>query len=189
MSDKANSMMKLSINVWWAALVEGIILLGVGIYTLANPQVVGPWILLLVSIYLLVDGVQVIYANMRADTHTASRSYQLASGGIGVITGLFILVFSLVGDINLSAARMIFAVGLLLSGTVFLVGLVATNDKAGVGGKDIAANLLKVLLAVLFLITPSGVNLQLIGIVAAFFGVVLIVYAIILLRHRIKNRQ
>jgi uncharacterized membrane protein HdeD (DUF308 family) len=176
-------------TTWWIALLEGILLLGIGIFTLANPQAVAPWIVVLIGVYLLIDSGLIIQTNTKGQAHSASRSYQLAAGGIGLITGLFLLLQLLLGNDSLQITRTIFSIGLLLSGLVFLYGIVATDDKHEVKGSDIAANTLKVMVAVLFLITPPGANLQLIAIFAAVFGVILVVNAIILLRRSVKNQH
>lgn len=174
---------------WWIILLEGILLLGIGIFTLANPQAVAPWIVVLIGVYLLVDSGLIIRNNTKDQAHSASRSYQLASGGIGLITGLFLLLQLLFGNDSLQITRTIFSIGLLLAGLVFLYGVVATDDKRQIRGSDIAANTIKVLVAVLFLITPLGANLQLIAIFAAVFGVIMVVNAIFLWRRRVKNQH
>jgi uncharacterized membrane protein HdeD (DUF308 family) len=176
-------------TTWWIVLLEGILLLGLGIFTLANPQAVAPWIVVLIAVYLLVDSGSIIRANTKNQAHSASRSYQLAAGGIGLITGLFLLLQLFLGNDSLQITRTIFSIGLLLSGLVFLIGVVATDDKQGVRGRDIAANILKILVAIIFLITPPGVTLRLIAIFAAVFGVILIVNALVLVRRGVKAQH
>ena len=147
-------------TTWWIVLLEGILLLGIGIFTLANPQAVAPWIVVLIAVYLLVDSGSIIRANTINQAHAASQ-----------------------------ITRAIFSIGLLLSGLVFLVGVVATDDKQGVRGRDIAANTLKILVAIIFLITPPGVTLRFIAIFAAVIGVILIANALVLVGRGVKAQH
>jgi hypothetical protein len=70
-----------------------------------------------------------------------------------------------------------------------LIGIVATDDKQSVRNRDIVANLLKILVAAAFLITPPGVLLRLIAIVALYIGFVQVVNAVILLRRGAKAQH
>ena len=177
------------LTTWWIVLLEGILLLGIGIFSLANPQAVAPWIVVLIAVYLLVDSGSIIRANTINQVHSASRYYQLAAGGIGLITGLFLLLRLFLGNDSSQITRAIFSIGLLLSGLVFLVGVVATDDKQGVRGRNIAASILKILVAIIFLITPPGVTLRFIAIFAAVSGVILIANALVLLGRGVKAQH
>ena len=180
-------------TTWWIVLLEGILLLGIGSITWANPQVVGPWIapwiVVLIGIYLLVDSSAIIRDNTKGQAHSASRSYQLAAAGIGLITVLYLLLRLLFGAESSLITRTIFSLGLALSGLVFLIGIVATDDKQAVRTRDIVASLLKILVAAVFLITPPGVMLRLIAFVALYIGVVQVVNAVILLRRGTKDKH
>ena len=138
-------------------------------------------------IYLLVDSSAIIRDNTKGQAHSASRSYQLAAAGIGLITVLYLLLRLLFGAESSLITCTILSLGLSLSGLVFLISIVATHYKQAVRTRDIVASLLKILVAAVFLITPPGVMLRLIAFVALYIGVVQVVNAVILLRRGTKT--
>ena len=142
-------------TTWWIVLLEGILLLGIGSISWAIRRwldLIVRWIVVLIGVYF--GRKQRNHSGQhKSSGPSASRSYRFAAAGIGLITVLYLLLRLLFGIESTLITRTIFSIGLALSGLVFLIGIVATDDKQSVSTRDHCGELLKILVAAAFLMT------------------------------------
>jgi uncharacterized membrane protein HdeD (DUF308 family) len=119
------------------------------------------------------------------------QPFRLVVGGVGLVMGLLALGQPLLAGIDTLASFTILGVGLLLAGIIDLVGLiVGRSNLAARLGRPIAGGL-HVLLGVLFLYLgrtgTAGNALLWLGITGIVIGVLLVIYAVTLLRRPARS--
>ncbi len=175
---------------WWVVLVEGIIALVVGLYVLVQPQQASTWLAQLIGAYILVNSGFAIYAGFSGSGPPGEQPFRLIVGGIGLVTGLLALAQPLLGTINTPAATTILGVGLLLAGVVDLAGLIIGRGNLTTRLGRVLAGGLHLLLGVVLLYlswTGTGGNALLwLGVIGIVLGVLLVIYAVLLLRRPVS---
>ena len=176
---------------WWVVLVEGLVALVIGLYVLVQPQHASMWLAQLIGAYVLVNSGFAIYAGFSGSGMPGEQPFRLVVGGISLVTGLLALGQPLLAGIDALASFTILGVGLLLAGIVDLAGLIVGRSNLGARLERLIAGGLHVLLGVLFLYLgrtgTAGNALLWLGVTGIVIGVLLVIYAVILLRRPARS--
>lgn len=116
---------------WGVVVAEGVVLLALGIFILAQPQQASVGLVQLVGGFLLVTSVIAIYGLLRGTGEPASSPGRWIRVGIGLIAGLIGLVHPWLGTIDTAAAATVLAIGLVLVGVIGLYATIVTSQTFG----------------------------------------------------------
>lgn len=166
---------------WQVILVEGLIALGIGLYALLAADSARRNIVLLVGLFLLLNGLVHAYGLLtQPTTGDPMARFRLLRAGIGVVTGLLVVVNRFAEFMSLNAARFVLAIGLLGIGLVWLVGLIVVREdvERRLSGLVVAALLVIWGAFVLYLASMDTSSSRLIGWGALIVGAGLILFAV-----------
>ncbi|NHZ72712.1 MAG: hypothetical protein GWP17_06485 [Aquificales bacterium] len=104
-------------RLWWAALIQGIIAIGFGLYTIFNPGQSATTVVKFLGVFVIIDGIIDIIAAF-------VERKQLPRWGSQVLTGIFVIIagFAVIGlaeyiaSITLAILITIVAFAFLISG-------------------------------------------------------------------------
>ena len=172
---------------WWLVLVEGIILLAIGIFILVQPARAGTVFVLLLGGFLLIDSLLRIFHGLYRQTQVAGTHLLMMRGGVGLATGILVVGSPFFTHINILAAGMILGVGLLLSGLIGLIDILQFRADRATSWGIVLADVVEILLAVIVFYEisvpqTSESTLQILGVIIVAAGVILTVYAVIFSR-------
>lgn len=163
---------------WWLVLVEGIVALVLGAYLIIAPAQAATILGLLLSLFLIIDGIIQFVASLRQAVRGRLGRWR---GIIGVVVGVAILVIWFFGLEARELAVTILGVGLLIYGLtgVFLV-LFRRGDTRFRWGVLLGSVILTVvgLVALFDNFSPGFQSLPVIGALLVVLGVGLIIFAV-----------
>jgi uncharacterized membrane protein HdeD (DUF308 family) len=117
---------------WWLVGVEGLILTLIGIYVLVAPDSARDNVRALFGWFLLVNNGLIAFAGLRAaNLPNLVSPYRMLSAGVGLTTGLIIVLEPVSDFLDADAAKYILAIGLLSIGLIGLVAAVITRFTTG----------------------------------------------------------
>lgn len=118
---------------WRVVLIQGLVALGIGLYSLFAEDSARQTIMLLIGLFLLLNGLQFAWQGVRkqGDRTDGMREYQLVRSGIGIATGLIVVIDRVRDFMGIDAARVVAGLGLVGMGLVTVVGIVATRAALG----------------------------------------------------------
>lgn len=118
---------------WWAVAAIGAVALAVGIYILTAPASANRNIVFIIGAFLLVNGLGYALAGLRARSRTSPMmAFLLVRAGIGIATGLIVVLNRFVDFMSLDSARVVNGLGLVGVGLVTAIGMVMTRDDLGI---------------------------------------------------------
>lgn len=118
---------------WWAVAGIGAIALAVGIYILTAPESANRNIVFIIGPFLLVNGLGYALAGIRGRSGTNPMSaFLLVRAGIGIATGLIVVINRFAEFMGLDPARIVNGIGLLGVGLVTIAGMALTRDELGI---------------------------------------------------------
>lgn len=110
-------------RIWWIVLIQGLVAVGFGVYALFNPTGSAAFVVQLLGIFVIIDGVLDVVEAFLQRRRWSNWTWRAASGGVIVLIGLAIIALS--GPIaRLGITILLFLIGLalLLSGLANIVG-------------------------------------------------------------------
>ena len=117
---------------WWAVGALGAIALAVGIYILTAPESANRDIVFIIGAFLLVNGLGYALAGLRGrSAANPMTGFLLIRAGIGIATGLIVVVNRFADFMGLDPARIVNGIGLLGVGLVTIAGMATTRDELG----------------------------------------------------------
>ncbi|MCL4857822.1 MAG: hypothetical protein KJZ93_00380 [Caldilineaceae bacterium] len=170
---------------WWVVLIEGLIVLGIGIYVLTQP-VAGAQIVVLLAAFLLIISVERAINGFREIIPPAILAERMLRAGIGLTVGLIIVFNNWQNFMNPPAPVVILSLGWLLTGAVGIWEWVTGRQDLGLGLGALIIPAISALFGLLMLgsrLALGGVVLQAIGILAVVAGVALFGYSYWLYRQ------
>lgn len=177
--------------VWWYFLLRGLLLLGVGIFFLLNPELSAVAFAKTIGALLLVDGIITTVAGLSGAAE--SRMSAIVRGVLLLLAGLFVFLQpALVAKLAVTTVVLIIAPFVLINGILEIK--TSFQSKDGESGKEggLLSGILTLVLGVLLIVTPLFFGLLLVRVL----GVVAILTSLILLflanrfrklRHRIEG--
>ena len=164
---------------WPIVAIQGLILVGVGIYVLAAKEDARDIVRQIIGGVLLFYSVLQILAGFRNRLAPAAP-YLVLRGGIGGTVGLIVLLEPLSDYLDSDASRIILAFGALAYGLIALAGTVLARSE----GEDLRigaliAGGLWIIIAILFFTGDEEDNTRIttLGIVLIVIGALLLLYA------------
>lgn len=176
---------------WQLSLLRGIVMLLLGLFAIVAPQQALFVIVMVIGVYLLIDGVITSVAAFRG-RGGSSRMAVLGRGALSIIGGLLVLLLPFVFP---EAAPTIWAymLGLiaLIVGILDLVTVARAHREFETKSTMIISGLLLILLGILLLLLPALIardQLFVVGLTIAGLGLVSIVAAFIQRRSAKKRK-
>ena len=188
MADQAKAMLNQSAPwrrgvAWPIILVEGVVVLAIGIYVLADTDDARDVVRQLLGAVLLLNGVLSILAGFRLPQAPAAP-YLLVRGAVAVTVGLLVTLDPITDDLDASSSRFILAVGGLAYGLLGLVLVAVTRGETGLRIGPLITSGFWIALGIVFIIgdETDDTRLNVLGIIAIVFGLLLVAYAYYLYR-------
>jgi uncharacterized membrane protein HdeD (DUF308 family) len=165
---------------WWVAGLQGLVLVGLGIYFLVAPSSAGLLIIQLVALAVLVQSVLSIVSGLRAPRGTVSP-YLMVQSGVGATVGLLLVLRSwLVPTLDPTSARTILGLGLIAYVLIEVLDTVTDSERSHRWLGRAVNGVLLIVLAIV-LLTSSADNasdrLAVLGWVMIVGGVLLLLVA------------
>ena len=163
---------------WWVVGVEGLLVLLVGIFALAQPENAGgiirqliPFVLLIVSAGQVIEGFRFRGA--------AAAPWATLRGGVGITVAALTLVSPLSQFIEGNGSRQLLGLGLLAYGIIGVVAALAVSGERRYRWGALGGDVLAIVLGFLTFTRDPGEtsNLQLISGLLIIGGVVLLILA------------
>lgn len=166
---------------WWLILVEGIVLLALGSYMLIWSDDARKYSGYLIAAFLFLTGGLQLFRGVRMRGKDKMAGTAMWRGGAGVLTAVLLFVLRQLGVLTLESGNILLAAGLLLYG---LMGLYLGLRIKTAGGRPWGSILTSLLVTILGGVLAYGVVsdtdiVQIVGGVAALFGVLLIIYSFV----------
>jgi uncharacterized membrane protein HdeD (DUF308 family) len=95
---------------WWILLLSGIAALGIGLLTLANPQITASALLIYIAVWAIVTGLFEIAASIRLRKEIHGEIWVALAGLVSVAFGVFLLARPGVGALALLWAIAFYAI-------------------------------------------------------------------------------
>jgi len=172
---------------WWLVLVEGLILLAIGIFMLVQTAQAGTAFVLVLGGFLLINSLLRLFHGLYQQAQVADTRLLMIRGGVGLVTGILVVGSPALKHIDVLAAGMIVGAGLLLSGLIGLINILQIQSGQRMTWGIVLADVVEVLLAVIVFYEinvsqASESTLQILGVIFVAAGTILAIYAIILSR-------
>jgi uncharacterized membrane protein HdeD (DUF308 family) len=118
---------------WWAVAAIGAVALAVGIYILTAPASANRNIVFIIGAFLLVNGLGYALAGLRGRSRAnPMTAFLLVRAGIGIATGLIVVLNRFADFMSLDSARVVNGLGLVGVGLLTVIGMVMTRDGLGI---------------------------------------------------------
>lgn len=162
-------------------LLQGAVLLAIGLFMLLAPQQAQGAIRVLIGAVLLIMSAQQVMNAFRNPRHPF-MPFQMLRGGIGATVGLLVVLQPLIPGFDDTAGRIVLGLGMLVVGAIALVGVLFTRENDFQFEAVITAALTIAFGLVLLFATTAGTGASLLGWVAALGGVGLLIVGFLNLR-------
>lgn len=130
---------------WQVILVEGLIAVGIGLYAVLAQANAHRNIIFLTGVFLLINGLSHAFGGLRRSSADPMARYRLLRAGIGIATGLIVVIDRFADLMSVNSARIVLAIGLLGIGLVTLIGLVTVRG-------EVERRMVGLVIAVLFIV-------------------------------------
>jgi uncharacterized membrane protein HdeD (DUF308 family) len=169
---------------WWVVGVEGLLVLLVGIFALAQPENAAGIIRQLLAIVLLVVSVGQIIEGFRFQG-TAAAPWATLRGGVGITVAALTLLSPLSQFIESNGSRQLLGIGLLAYGILGVVAALAVSGERRYRWGALGGDVLAIVLGFLAITREPGEssNLQLISGVLILGGIALLILAYMIWRR------
>lgn len=104
---------------WWVLLVEGIVLAGLGLYTLLWPASAAGSLVYILALVLLIDGIMSVVRGIR---RRAQRRLNFVRSGVALLGGLLVVVMPLLGSFDTGIGAWIIGITFVVLGILRVVG-------------------------------------------------------------------
>jgi len=168
-------------TTWQVVFIQGLLALGIGLYALLAAESARHTIVLLIGLFLFLNGLHLGWEGLtdRGDHDDGMDPYRILRAGIGIATGLIVVVDRFRDFLSLDASRVVAGIGLIGMGVVTLIGIVATREALGwrIGALASAILLAAWGLVVLYQASRDSRASEFIGWAAIAIGVAMIAIA------------
>lgn len=172
----------------WLVLIEGILVLAVGLYIFVDAGQSATWLLGLLGAVLLINSALHLYSEWYRQTPADRQTVQLVRGGIGLVVGLLIVLQLFTPFLPAMAAMTILALGLAVVALIGFYNVIRSYSERGVAWGSALANLIYLAFAGLLFYAmrnEAGESvMQVFGGIFTVAGALLFLYAFILRRRR-----
>ena len=172
---------------WWLVLVEGIAMLGIGLYMLLNHQSSGVMVGKLVAAILGITGLIELIAGLRLQASLAVIKVTMIHATVGLVTGLLIFILLWTDAMTNHTGAIILSVGCLIFGLLGLFRVILLRGHAPLRGGLITSVFFFIFGAALMLSTLGrglfDASLTLMAWLLVIAGALLIIWAILQYRR------
>ncbi len=116
---------------WQFIAAEGAVAIAIGLYSLLAEASAQKNIVFLIALVLLGNGIYYAATSLRSGGLIDKRAqFRLIRAGIGISTGLLVVINRFVDFMGINPARVVLGIGLVGIGVVTLAGLVVTREES-----------------------------------------------------------
>jgi uncharacterized membrane protein HdeD (DUF308 family) len=177
----ADSLRRVIRNTWWIPLLQGVAALIIGLMLFTRPGATLVALTIFLGAYWLVGGIFDIVGAVSRRESDRHWAFELASGILAVLVGLFLLGRPILGAIATSLAVVtLLAIGAILSGIFDIAWAVRVRNEIQGEGWIILLGVLSVLLGLTLLASPLlsvAALAQFAALLAIIGGIALIITA------------
>ncbi len=128
---------------WEFVMIQGIVAVAIGLYALLAEASTAKNIVFLIGGFLLLNGLGLAIGGIRRGSSADPMlQFRLIRAGIGISTGLIVVINRFSDFMDLNSSRVVVGIGLLGIGIVSLVGIIVLMDKVQINMSAIGAALL-----------------------------------------------
>jgi len=176
---------------WWVVLIEGIVLVVLGLFmffaTTKTYAIIG-W---MIGSIILISGLLSLFASLRLPSATPRKKWTRIHGIVGIVTGLVVIVLLLLDVFLKDLGLILLGVGCLVYGGVG-VYMIINKDDDGLKWGPILSTLLYLLLGVFVLFQAFNIGalkttIDIINMIILVAGFALILWAFVLKRESNKE--
>jgi uncharacterized membrane protein HdeD (DUF308 family) len=167
---------------WWATVLRGLLAIAVGILAWYRPDIFWASLVLVFSVYAIVDGVFAIVAAIRAETR--DRALHLLEGLLGIAVGLIVFLYP-----DQAGTVIVFVIGLWAVATGIVEIVSAVRLRQEIAGEWLLglSGALSIVLGAILIVRPQFgqvTTTYVLGTYGLIFGVVLVVLGLRFRRWR-----
>jgi uncharacterized membrane protein HdeD (DUF308 family) len=172
---------------WWVVLIEGIVLVIMGLFmffaTTKTYTIIG-W---MIGLILLISGLLSLFASLRLREAGPRKKWRQIQGIVGIVSGLVVIILLLLDVFLKDFGLILLGVGCLVYGGVG-VYIIVNKDVVGLRHGPILSTLLYLLLGILVLLQAFNIGalettISIINLIILVAGFALILWAFILKRE------
>lgn len=174
---------------WWVVLIQGIALLGLGLYILFVPSAANKTIMQLLGIFLLIAGLLDTYRGMGDRVTREALGWHMFGAGAAVTAGIIVLLDMWQDFMSVQAGAVAVSVGLLLYGLTGLIIWIGGGERGSRSLLSLILPLGALLLGGVALFTRlemGGDIVRWLGIISTVFGALLLVQTVVLYGRQSK---
>lgn len=175
---------------WVLVLIEGAIILGIGLFLVFKPGAAQNTIRGLVGGFLVFNSVLGLLSGLRGEASQSPMApYRLVRGGIGLVVGLIVVLQPVFEYVDANASRTILGVGLILWGAFGLLATFATLRDEGMRWSNVILSGIAIAFAIMIFATDKNDHsfVRPIGVVALLIGAILLVYGYVLRQNSLAE--
>lgn len=173
-------------RLWWAALIQGIIAVGLGLYTLFNPGQTPARIVEILGLFIILDGIIDIIAAFVGRKQIRNWGGQALTGLFVVIAGFAIIgLAELIAGVALALLIYIVAFALLLSGIYSVAKALQLRSQVGVDWSRLFIGALKIIFAFILFTQTRATAAVLVWFIGLFL--LLLGASLLFLAFRLRN--
>lgn len=156
-------------RLWWAILIQGIVALGFGLYTLFNPAQTPDIVVKLLGLFIIVDGLIDLIAAVVERKHIVRWGSQALSGLLVVVAGTAVIALAeLIAGLALVVLIYFVALGLLISGVYSIYATLRLRHQLGLDWMRLFIALLKLVFAFLLFTQTRATAVVMVWLVGIF---------------------
>ncbi len=131
---------------WEFVLVQGAAAVAIGLYALLAEESARRNIVFLIGVFLLVNGLGIAIGGIRrAASDDPMSQFRLVRAGIGIATGVLVVINRFSSFMEVNSARVVAGIGLAGIGLVSLIGIITLIDRSEARLVSAGASLLLIL--------------------------------------------
>ncbi len=163
---------------WWIVLIQGLIMLGIGLYILFAQTLAIRQVVILIGAFLLINSIIEAFQGFDDRVRPRVMAWHMFGAGVGFVVGLLLVSDIFIDFMGPVAGAVIVSFGLLLTGITGIIQWVLGGEQGVRRLSDLILPIGSLLLGGVTLWTRLGVGddiIRVLGILATLLGITLLV--------------
>ena len=168
---------------WWVVLIQGLILLGLGLFILLAPDTANKTVVQLLAVFLLVSGLLDAFQGIDGRVTPRAMPYHMLSAGSAITVGIIVLLDMWQDFMSVQGDAVVISIGLLLFGIMGLIIWILGGERGDRGFLNLVLPIGALALGGVALysrLEMGATVVRWLGIIAVLLGVLLLVQTFVL---------